>query len=70
MPGQGLCLGVRAGEPRPPEADTEWLRRGLRSCSPPLSAVLSVQAYIRMFLLRELASPVGNATGIRDEKDT
>lgn len=41
-------------------------------CSPwpgfPPSA--KVQAYIKMFLLSELASPVGNATGMRVEKDT
>jgi hypothetical protein len=34
------------------------------------SFVAFIQAYIMIFLLRELASPDGNATGIREEKET
>lgn len=73
MPGQGLGEGARAGEPRPAETEAEWETRWtILPCSPApaLSPSAKVQAYIRMFLLSELASPVGNATGIRDEKDT
>lgn len=70
MPGRGLGEGDKAAEPRPAEADTEW--ETILPCSPVplLSPSVKVQAYIRMFLLSELASPVGKATGIREEKDT
>lgn len=64
---------AKAGKPRPAEAEAEWATCWpILPCSPALKLSLSVkvQAYIRMFLLRELASPVGNATGIREEKDT
>lgn len=65
--------GVRASEARLPvaEADLEMRWMVLR-CSPcpGFPPSVSVQAYIKMFLLSELASPVGNATGIRVEKDT
>lgn len=73
MPGLGLEDRARAGEPRPVKAEAEWETCWITlPCSPVPAAPPSVkvQAYIRMFLLSELASPVGNATGIRDEKDT
>jgi len=61
-PGRGFREAASDGE----------TRRSALPCSPALalSPSLRVQAYIRMFLLRELASPVGNATGMREEKDT
>lgn len=73
MPGRGLGEEARVGDPSPAEAEAE---RDIRwtilpwSPAPELSPSDRVQAYIRMFLLNELASPVGNATGIREEKDT
>lgn len=73
MPGRELEERASAGEPRPAEAEAEWETRWTNlpcSPAPALPPSVKVQAYIRMFLLSELASPVGNATGIRDEKDT
>lgn len=73
MPVRRLGEEVRRGEPRPAEAEAEWEKRWtILPCSPASapSPSVKVQAYIRMFLLSELASPVGNATGIREEKDT
>lgn len=73
MPRRGLGEGARAGEPRLAEAEAERETRWTAlpgSPAPALSPSVKVQAYIRMFLLSELASPVGNATGIREEKDT
>ncbi len=73
MPGRGLREAARAGEPKPADAEAEWETRWtILPCSLALafSPSVKVQAYIRMFLLSELASPVGNATGIREEKDT
>lgn len=73
MPGCELEEGARAGEPSPAEAEAERERRWtILPCSPApaLPTSVKVHAYIRMFLLSELASPVGNATGIREEKDT
>lgn len=64
---------ARAGEPNQAEAEAEWETRWTSlpcSPAPALPPSAKVQAYISMFLLRELASPVGNATGIRDEKET
>lgn len=73
MPGREFAEEASAGEPRPAEAEPEWETCWTSlpwSAAPALPPSVRVQAYIRMFLLRELASPVGNATGIRDEKDT
>ena len=73
IPGRDLGEGARVGEPRLAEAEAEWETRWtITPCSPApaLSPSVKVQAYIRMFLLSELASPVGNATGIREEKET
>lgn len=73
MPGRGLGEEARAGEPRPAESEAERdTRASILPCSPEpvLSPSVRVQAYIKMFLLSELASPVGKATGIREEKDT
>lgn len=73
IPGRGIREEASVGEPRPAETEAEreicWT---ILPCSPALAPSPSdkVQAYIRMFLLSELASPVGNATGIREEKDT
>lgn len=73
MPGRSLGDGDTAAEPRlavmEAERETRWT---IRPCSPvpALSPSVRVQAYIRMFLLKEFASPVGNATGMREEKDT
>lgn len=72
MPGAWPRERLRAEEPSPAEAE-RGKRRALPTCSSPaleISTLEKEQAYIRMFLLRELASPVGNATGIRDENDT
>lgn len=72
MPGY-LVEGVKASEPRLPEAEADlemcWIVLRCSSC-PGFPPSVNVQAYIKMFLLNELASPVGNATGIRVEKDT
>jgi len=73
MPGRSLGKGDTEDEPRPAETEAERERRWtILPCSPvpALSLSVKVQAYIRMFLLRELASPVGKATGMREEKDT
>lgn len=73
IPRRGLGEGTKAGEPNPAKAEAEWQTRWTTvpgSPAPVLSPSAKVQAYIRMFLLSELASPVGNATGIREEKDT
>lgn len=73
MPGRGLREAIRAGEPRPADAEAERETRWtILSCSLALalSPSVKVHAYIRMFLLSEFASPVGNATGMREEKDT
>lgn len=73
MPGREFAEGASAGEPRPaeaePERETRWTNLPW-STAPALPPSVKVQAYIRMFLLSELASPVGKATGMRDEKDT
>jgi hypothetical protein len=71
IPGPGARKGPRVGESRAAEAEWEMCR-GLLPGSPRLMQSPSgrVQEYIRMFLLSELASPVGKATGIREEKDT
>lgn len=64
---------VTAAELRPAEAEAEWdTCWTILPClpTPALTPSVKVQAYMRMFLLSELASPVGNATGIREEKDT
>lgn len=73
IPGRGLGEGAKVGEPNSAKAEAEWETRWTIlpwSPDPVLSPSVKVQAYIRMFLLNELASPVGNATGIREENDT
>ncbi|MEQ2194360.1 hypothetical protein XENOCAPTIV_028000, partial [Xenoophorus captivus] len=73
MPGRSFGEGETAVEPRPVDTEAERdIRWTILPCSPvpALSPSVKVQAYIRMFLLRELASPVGNATGMREEKET
>lgn len=65
IPRRGLGEETSAGEPRPAEAEAEWETRWtILPWSPALvlSPSVKVKAYIRMFLLSELASPVGNAT--------
>lgn len=73
MPGRSLGEGETAGDPRQAETEAERETRWtILPCSPvpTLSLSVKVQAYIRMFLLKELASPAGKATGMREEKDT
>lgn len=73
MPGRSLGKGETAEEPRQAETEAERETRWtILPWSPvaALSTSVSVQAYIKMFLLSEFASPVGNATGMREEKDT
>ena len=73
VPGPEARKGPMLGESRAAEAEAEWeMCRGLLPGSARLLLSPSgrVQEYIRMFLLSELASPVGKATGIREEKDT